>query len=100
MIKKRDRFLAWAVLFAFSLVMLGSSVFIVLHTEHACTGDDCPVCAALADHHKNLNMLGADSAGEFHIPLMLFIVYVLERAVISTRSKHMTLISLKVELLS
>ena len=100
MTKKRERVLAWIVLSVFILVIFSSSVFIVFHSAHNCTGENCPVCAVLAECRNNINMIGTVSAGAIHIPLMICVVFVLERAFRRTRSKHRTLISLKVELLS
>ena len=39
-------------------IMLFSAMFIVLHSDHDCTGEDCPVCACLALCQKTIKTMG------------------------------------------
>ena len=99
MTRSRNRAVSLIVLVVFSLVIFCSSVFIIVHADHDCTGEDCAVCIALAECHKNLNMPGTAAAGALKLPMMLCAA-VLCITVIKSHSEHTTLISLKVELLN
>ncbi len=101
MSKSRNRAISWIVLVVFSLVIFCSSAFIITHTNHDCTGDDCSVCMELAECHKILNTLGTTAvAGTLQFTLILCIVAALCKVIIKSHSEHSTLISLKVELLN
>ena len=41
------------------LVVLSSSVFIIEHADHDCTGEDCPICEQLYACAQNLKNLAA-----------------------------------------
>jgi len=100
MSKSRNRAISWIVLVVFSLVIFCSSAFIITHTNHDCTGDDCSVCMELAECHKTLNTLGTAVAGALQFTLILCFVTTLCKVITKTHSAHSTLISLKVELLN
>ncbi len=100
MSKCRSRAISWIVLVVFSLVIFCSSTFIITHTNHDCTGDDCSICMELAECHKTLNTLGTAVAGVLQLILTLCIVAALCSIIIKSHSEHTTLISLKVELLN
>lgn len=100
MSKRRNRAVLWILLAVFSLVIFCSSAFIIVHTDHDCTGEDCSVCTELAECRKILHSLGTADAGTLCLILMLCIAYVLCKLVTESRSAHTTLISLKVELLN
>ena len=100
MSRKRNKVLAWLVLFMFGLVIFGSTVFIVIHADHECTSEDCSVCMELAECHKTLNAFGTDVAGTVRITVMLIAIAFIIKEIIVDRSYHTTLISLKVELLN
>lgn len=44
---KYKRALSFVTAFFVTAVLLLSSLFIVTHTNHDCSGEDCPVCAEL-----------------------------------------------------
>ena len=44
---KQKRICAFLAAFLVTAVLLLSGFFIVTHTEHDCTGEECPVCAEL-----------------------------------------------------
>ena len=44
---KHKKIFAFVTAFLVTAVLLLSGFFIVTHTEHECTGEDCPVCAEL-----------------------------------------------------
>lgn len=100
MTSNRNRIISLILLLLFSFVILGSSCFIITHTGHDCTGEDCSVCMELAECHKTLNTLGNTFMGGVHIAVMILALSVIVNALIQTSSKHTTLISLKVELLN
>jgi hypothetical protein len=100
MSKSRNRAISWIVLVVFSLVIFCSSAFIITHTNHDCTGEDCSVCMELAKCHKTLNALGTAVTGGLHLSVMMFALAVAIKHFTKTRSDHTTLISLKVELLN
>ncbi len=56
---KRYRIAAAALAAAAALVMLSSSLFILEHAHHDCTGEDCPVCERLFCCAQNLKNLSA-----------------------------------------
>lgn len=45
---KLNRSLSCIMAFMMLLVMLFSAFFIVSHTDHDCTGEDCPICACIS----------------------------------------------------
>ncbi|MCR5142246.1 MAG: hypothetical protein K6C68_06930 [Ruminococcus sp.] len=100
MSKSRIRATAWIVLLVFSLVLFFSSAFIIVHSDHDCTGENCSICMVLAQRHKTLHTLGTAVAGVLQLTLMLCMVAALCNIIISSHSEHTTLISLKVELLN
>ncbi len=76
---KMNRTLAGIMAFMILLVMLFSALFIISHTEHDCTGEDCPVCACL---HQCENILygagdGSQLTASGIIPLAHIIGFIL-----------------------
>ena len=100
MSKNRSRAVIWILLVMLSLVIFCSSVFIITHADHDCSGENCSVCTELAECCKNLNTLGAALISGTHLSVMIFALSVKVRAFTKTRSDHTTLISLNVELLN
>ena len=100
MSKSRNKAISWIVLVVFSLVIFCSSAFIITHTNHDCTGEDCSICMELAECHKTLHTLGTAIAEALQLMLMLCIAAALGKVIINSHSAHTTLISLKVELLN
>lgn len=98
MSKSRNRAISWIVLMVFSLVIFCSSAFIITHTNHDCTGEDCSICMELAECHKTLHTLETGVTGV--LQLILCIAAALYKVIINTHPAHTTLISLKVELLN
>ncbi len=39
--------------------VLISSLFITVHADHDCTGEDCPVCECMHQCENNIRMLGS-----------------------------------------
>ncbi len=96
---KKNRALSWILLLIFGFVIFSSSLFIISHSEHICTGDDCSECMELAECFKILHNLGtAVTASLRLIPVLSFVAAA--RVIIRTQCGHTTLISLKVELLN
>lgn len=99
MSKNMSRAISRIVLAIFGFVIFCSSAFLILHTYHDCTGEDCSVCMELAECHKMLHALGTATAGASRLIPMLCIAAAICKAIIRSHSAHTTLISLKVELL-
>ena len=100
MSKNVKKAVSWILSVIFSLAIFCSATFIIVHSEHHCTGRDCSVCMELAECHKTLHTLGTAVTGALLPTLMLLIMAVLIRIVIKLYTAHITLISLKVELLN
>ena len=100
MTNSKKRTVSWIVLIIFSFVIFGSSCFIITHTDHNCTGEDCSVCMELAECHKTLNTLGTAFIGILHLSVVMFVLSVIVRSFTKGQTDHTTLISLKVELLN
>ncbi len=100
MSKSKSRVLSLIVLLAFSFVIFTSSLFIIVHADHHCTGEGCAVCTELAECHNTLSALGTAVAGTLPVSLILIAAAVLVCVTVQARSEHTTLISLKVELLN
>ncbi len=81
-------------------VLIGSTVFIVKHTDHHCTDKNCSVCIELANCHNNILQLGSTcSTGCI---FTAFVTGYIAYGIYSVFSSPniVTLISLKVELLN
>lgn len=53
---KQARIVAAVFAFAAVLVVLSSSIFLIEHANHDCTGVDCPVCEQLYHCAQNLKI--------------------------------------------
>lgn len=100
MTSRRNTVISWILFIVFSFVIFSSSCFIILHSEHSCTGEECSVCDELAECHKILNTLDTILICAFHLASVIFALFVILKSHVKTRSDHSTLISLKVELLN
>ncbi len=56
------RFIAAVLTAVALLVLLSSSIFILSHADHDCTGEDCPICEQLCACAQNLKSLTAAAA--------------------------------------
>ena len=99
MTNNKNRFFSWIVLLIFSFVILSSTLFIIVHTNHDCIGEECTICAELAECHKNLHTTGKVGSTAICLTSLLLIAFVLTQLSIKPHHDHTTLISLKVELL-
>ncbi len=59
---KRERVIAALFTGIAVLVMLSSSIFLIEHADHDCTGADCLICAQLYRCAQNLKSLAAAAA--------------------------------------
>ena len=100
MTNNRNRIFSLIVLIVFSFVIISSSFFIITHTNHECSGEDCSVCMELAECHKTLNTLGTAFIGILHLSVVMFVLSVIVRSFTKGQTDHTTLISLKLELLN
>ena len=46
------------------VVMLVSSFFIAAHTDHDCTGEDCPICACIQQCENTIRGIGSGITAE------------------------------------
>ena len=100
MTNSRKKIISWIIFIVFSVVVLGSSFFIITHADHDCTDEDCSVCMEISECFKTIKTLGTALTGVMHLSVMLFALSVIVKSFTGTRSDHITLISLKVELLN
>ncbi len=59
----------------FVLAMLVSSAFIIHEAGHDCTGEDCPICQAIAINDQLLRLIGAAILVPASLPGILRIKY-------------------------
>lgn len=100
MVNKKSKIIAFIMTIVFSFVMFGSLFFIIVHSEHDCTGENCQICIELIQCKNTLNTLGNGVSGGVSSEFILFMMATLMSISFLIYSKHITLISLKVELLS
>ena len=74
-----NRTLAGIMAVMILLVMMFSAIFIVSHTDHDCTGEDCPVCACLQQCENILHGTGDGSwfTASGIIPVVLITGFIL-----------------------
>ena len=82
------------------LVILCSSIFIIEHIDHECTGRDCTVCREIAQFRSNLSMSGTTADPVVIAAAFIFVMAELIALAVRTSSGRSTLITLKVELLN
>ncbi|MCR5233870.1 MAG: hypothetical protein K6E53_08170 [Lachnospiraceae bacterium] len=46
------------------VVILVSSFFIAAHTDHDCTGEDCPICACIQQCENTIRRIGSGITAE------------------------------------
>ncbi|MGN0350630.1 MAG: hypothetical protein ACI4ES_03180 [Roseburia sp.] len=56
--KGKNRIIAIIMIVAVVSVMLFSTVYLEKHTNHECTGEDCPICAMMVQCSNNLKQIG------------------------------------------
>lgn len=59
--KKQRKLVLLACIVYISVIFL-SSVFIVREADHDCVGEDCPICACIAQAEQTLKQLGTGKA--------------------------------------
>ena len=100
MTSKKNRFISGLILIVFSFVIFGSACFIIEHTDHDCSGEDCPYCMELAVCNKILQTLGSAVPAAAAAIVLIAVFSAAENLLFSYSNNHNTLISLKVELLN
>ena len=88
------------VMIVFSTVIFGSTLFIVTHAAHDCTGEDCAVCTELSECSRTVNTLGSVVSGALVLALLVFAAAETAESRAAAGFVRTTLISLKVELLN
>ena len=83
----------------FGFVILGSVLFIAGHANHDCAGEDCAVCAELAQCCRQLQTLGTAARSMIAAAAACFLAVLLTLTGTAFAENH-TLISWKVELLN
>ncbi len=57
-ITNNRRIAAGIMAFLMLFIMLFSSFFIAIEADHDCTGEDCPICACIAQCENTLHQIG------------------------------------------
>lgn len=97
---KRTRLTAALTALIIMLVIFCSSVFIIEHIDHDCTGSDCAVCMELTQFRSNLHILGTAVSPVSVAAVLIIMVTELTLSVRTALCSSSTLITLKVELLN
>ena len=96
---KHKRICAFVTAFLVAAVLLLSGLFIVTHTEHECTGEDCPVCVQLEACAATIRLI-TEAAGAGAVIIFAYIIA--QKLVISYQSglnlRPGSLVSLKIRL--
>ena len=79
------------------IVMLASSDYLVEHMHHDCCGDECPVCAVMAQCVNNIKTISAAVIVVYAV-LSLMISLFKDSCIISGESFAYSLISQKVRM--
>ncbi len=90
--------LSLMVCFCIIFIMAFSEGFIVTHTNHICSGDDCQICESIHIYQDVLNTIGTAA---IFIALMSFLILQNESNILSgsaVKKEFETLHSLKVRL--
>ena len=67
---RKQRMLAMGIVFCMVIVFVLSVSFVILHTDHDCTGSDCNICHELSVCLASLQRL-ADGIGGASIGMMI-----------------------------
>ena len=97
MTKKAGKILAVLLVFSFVFVMIFSSAFVILHSNHRCVTNHCRICCQIANCQNNFSVF---SYFLVLITILLFfaaLIFISKR-IFSDRFYHPTLILLKVKL--
>ena len=101
MTSRKNRFISGIILIVFSFVIFSSVRFIIEHTDHECSGEDCSFCMELAVCRKLLRTFGSAVPAVSAVLLPASFSHAAKPLLIYFNDKdHYTLISLKVELLN
>ncbi len=95
---RKHRLLALLMSAMITLTLLLSAAFVITELHHHCTGEDCPICAAIA---RDVAYLKADSAAVLpHVSLAICLLPLLLAAVFPqlVRLQKPSPVSLKVKL--
>ena len=62
--------------FILLVIMLFSTFYIVAETDHVCTGEDCPICACIAQCENILHQLSDGTTGQLAVifPIIFMLV--------------------------
>ena len=77
--KNTKRVIALIIAVVTLLFMLSSFLFIIEHSEHQCTGNDCPICAVITQCVNNLKQIGmGTSTVSSLLTTIVIVTYVLK----------------------
>lgn len=72
---KLKKTLAVTICVCFIMASFLSTIFIITHEHHQCTGESCTVCCQLENAKNTLKQLGAGAAsGAFFLPALTFLI--------------------------
>ena len=77
--------------------MLFSAPFIAIEADHDCTGEDCPICACIAQCENTLHQIGDGAAVQAAVIVPVFFMLILAFLFADNFTQE-TLVSRKVRL--
>ena len=74
---KSKRIAAGIMVFLVFFIMLFSASFIAIEADHDCTGEDCPICACIAQCENTLHKIGDGAAVQAAVIVPVFFMLIL-----------------------
>ena len=75
-IMKNKRIAAGIMAFLMLFIMLFSASFIAIEADHDCTGEDCPICACIAQCENTLHQIGDGAAVQAAVIVPVFFMLI------------------------
>jgi len=73
---KNKRIAAGIVAILMLFIMLFSASFIAIEADHDCKGEDCPICACIAQCENTLHQIGAGAAVQTAVIVPVFFLLI------------------------
>jgi hypothetical protein len=96
-IMKNKRLAAGIIAFLMLFIMLFSASFIAIEADHDCTGEECPICACIAQCENTLHQIGDGVAVQAAVIVPVVFMLILA-FLLATDFPKETLVSRKVRL--
>ncbi|MBR1422416.1 MAG: hypothetical protein IJ571_03080 [Ruminococcus sp.] len=98
MISRKQRIIALVFALLLGVIILGSSLFVALESDHECIGEGCEICLAVEQCEKVLSAVSL-AVGAFFAAAFLSVAAAAVIIIDMTAHRSATPISLKVKLL-